>query len=682
MNLHTTWQHLILQARLSSEENHQITSDLSTAANDTKCMDIAKVIRNGAFFVKAKDQLQPSLVHSFSQAEGNSTELGYGKKKSFILSGLDEKAFPLSFKTSAIFDKVEMHRFSYTEIFNTEDAAGIRAINPVTRTPGQNTSMISLRSCHYIPTGMADLIIRSKVSSWEDLIMVTKAFVYGSLPPLEVEVDDDDTVVEGQPLNEIPENQVAGNEAAQTTVVLPAEHSIETIEAQGGQILQWLMNFSKAIMKEVPLSPETVVNGIVQQASNDLHRSRLDVAAAVRPMEAAATLPLEAQASTFNAMEMMKAFGEKMSESLNNSGGTAPKATKMFQEQYKALGSIDGEHPLEQLSDEAMQILNARDQGERNLLMDSYLAMMNIEPNLSSAQARSICSGPLEWPSFNVPGGLSSFLMEIPGVDSVNSSIHTEYIIRLRSEYNVKTTKDEVDKILKQDIVPPRTIEELITILTQQCALIELFTHPEAIIVLNFKYVIAELGENMNLIRGKLSRDPEYLLKIQYRIDFKINALCKATKRYCRNVSKIKFSKMANFSPLVSEIENNNLYIDVMPPFVKRIAASRQDGEPLTKRQKVFKDNDEDKECVVAVKNKNPNHSWTLRDGESFSKVFKQHKNKPNNVCLSYWITNSCDNKCKWKHSHKSHLSKNQSQKMTEFVSSARDAAAKSDIKA
>ena len=524
MNLQSTWKQLILKARLSFEENNQIISDLHTAANDAKCMDIAKVIRNGAFFVKAKDQLQPSLVHSFSQAEGNSTELGYGKKKSFILSGLDEKAFPLSFKTSAMFDKVEMHRFSYKAIFEAEDVAGIRSIIPVTRTPGQNTSMISLRSCHYIPTGMADLIIRSKVSSWEELIMVTKAFVYGSLPPLEVDVDDDETVVEGA----IQENQVADNDAAQATVVLPAEHSIETIEAHGGQILQWLMNFSKAIMKEVPLSPETVVNGIVQQASNDLHRSRLEVAAAVRPMEAAAT-PQDAQGTSFNALEMMKAFGEKMSESFNNSGGTAPKATKMFQEQWKALGSIDGENPLEQLSDEAMQILNARDQGERNLLIDSHLAMMGIEPNLSSAQARAVCSGPLEWPSFHVPGGLSSFLMEVPGVDNVNASLQTEYIIRLRSEYNVKTTKDEVDKILKQDIVPPRTIEELMTILTQQCALIELFTHPEAIIVLNLKYLIEELSENMNLIRGKLSRDAQYLLKIQYRIDSKLNALCKAT---------------------------------------------------------------------------------------------------------------------------------------------------------
>lgn len=80
MNLRTTWKQLILRARLSSEENNQIISDLSTAANDTKCMDIAKVIRNGAFFVKVKDQLQLSLVHSFSQAEGNAMELGYGRR--------------------------------------------------------------------------------------------------------------------------------------------------------------------------------------------------------------------------------------------------------------------------------------------------------------------------------------------------------------------------------------------------------------------------------------------------------------------------------------------------------------------------------------------------------------------------------------------------------------------------
>ena len=96
--------------------------------------------------------------------------------------------FPLSFKPKNMFAKADMNLYPYREILEAESVDQIKAINPIPRTPGIHTMTI-LRSCQFIPSGMADLILRSNAKSVEDSIMVAKAYVMGSLETIPLDLD-------------------------------------------------------------------------------------------------------------------------------------------------------------------------------------------------------------------------------------------------------------------------------------------------------------------------------------------------------------------------------------------------------------------------------------------------------------------------------------------------------------
>ena len=82
-----------------------------------------------------------------------------------------------------------MNRYPYQEIFDADSIDQIKAIQPIARTPGANT-MITLRSCQYIPSGITDLILRSNATSVEELVMVAKSYVVGSLQTIPIDVAD------------------------------------------------------------------------------------------------------------------------------------------------------------------------------------------------------------------------------------------------------------------------------------------------------------------------------------------------------------------------------------------------------------------------------------------------------------------------------------------------------------
>ena len=184
---------------------------------------------------------------------------------------------------------------------------------------------------------------------------------------------------------------------------------------------------------------------------------------------------------------MIKTFSETLAENMGHGSGSAPKATKMFVEQWKALGSLDAENPLEQLSETATQILNTRDQSDRRMLIDGALSLEGVDPNVSATQLKNLCNGHLSWDSFEEPNGITSFMMEVSGIAGNRSASVTEHVIRLRAYYNVQSSKDEVDSILKKDVISPRSVEELIAILTQQSKIIKIFTHENFILVINLE---------------------------------------------------------------------------------------------------------------------------------------------------------------------------------------------------
>ena len=94
--------------------------------------------------------------------------------------------------------------------------------------------MITLRSCQYIPSGIANLILRSNATSVEELVMVAKSYVVGSLESIPIEVADvldAPTAAENIPADgDANALAVLAHTADAAAPLYQASHSIETIE--------------------------------------------------------------------------------------------------------------------------------------------------------------------------------------------------------------------------------------------------------------------------------------------------------------------------------------------------------------------------------------------------------------------------------------------------------------------
>ena len=144
-----------------------------------------------------------------------------------------------------------------------------------------------------------------------------------------------------------------------------------------------------------------------------------------------------------------------------------------------------------------------------------------------------------------------------------------------------------MDSILKKDVIQPRSVEELIAILTQQCK-IKIFTHENSVLVINLEDFLEFMSERSQKIRYKFHIDSTYVLKIQYKIDSRINHLCNDAKRFCRDVGKMNFRIFSNFKFIMNDIDNDSLIIDKMPSFMVQITSSG--GGPSNNGKRKFKD--------------------------------------------------------------------------------------------
>ena len=81
-----------------------------------------------------------------------------------------------------------------------------------------------------------------------------------------------------------------------------------------------------------------------------------------------------------------------------------------------------------------------------------------------------------------------------------------------------------------------------------------------------------------------------------------------------------------------------------------------ENGGPTKKKQK------------RAVRNENPNSCWTLQEKEDFKTFWDAPgRDKPNRVCLKFWILNECVEGCKKAKSHHT-LTEDQKKDMNSFM--------------
>ena len=67
-------------------------------------------------------------------------------------------------------------------------------------------------------------------------------------------------------------------------------------------------------------------------------------------------------------------------------------------------------------------------------------------------------------------------------------------------------------------------------------------------------------------LRFKPPTDRNYLLNVQYRIDSKIDLLCREAKKFCNEVSRINFKTHANFNPIFMSLQYFDFLDDTEDP--------------------------------------------------------------------------------------------------------------------
>ena len=162
---------------------------------------------------------------------------------------------------------------------------------------------------------------------------------------------------------------------------------------------------------------------------------------------------------------------------------------------------------------------------------------------------------------------------------------------------------------------------------------------------------------------------PEYLLMIQYKIDFKINQLCSEAMRFCDDVGRINFEIFSNFKTITNAIDDSSLTLYHMPRFIRKLKQEELEGQGESKRRKILGDTDTSTLCLP-VKNEKPHEKWTLKPNEKFTNFL--HSNKKPKLCLKFWLKNKCNSDCKFKFSHRDTLNAKQSRVMNDFVSEVR----------
>ena len=186
------------------------------------------------------------------------------------------------------------------------------------------------------------------------------------------------------------------------------------------------------------------------------------------------------------------------------------------------------------------------------------------------------------------------------------------------------------------------------------------------------------MNERSQKIRYKFHIDSTYLLKIQYKIDTRINNLCNDAKRFCRYVGKMNFRNFSNFKFIMNDIDNDSLIIDKMPSFMVQITSSGGGLSNNGKRKFKDIDNNDDDNCILPAYNTNKNPAWSLKQGEKFKQVFKAVKMRKPKACLDFWIRGICKKGCDRNSTNVEKLSKEMTEQVNKFVKDARARASKS----
>ena len=377
----------------------------------------------------------------------------------------------------------------------------------------------------------------------------------------------------------------------------------------GGPVLQWLCAFGSEEMPsaklQIPLS-----GTLIQEACKNAEICRLGMAF----LQAQVQNANEQGAIMSEHFEKLRDVMETVSNRVVDKAEGSKVKNILFLKKLEAASSTDGINRGE-VTIHAETILKTKDlEGKKLLFLRELKAFDNGDMLLTPSQTKSFCIGPWYWNS-DKPDGASMMLMAAPGVDNSKAE-ENDYIIttKMHLQMSDQITEKEFVKYTDKSVMAPATFEEGIEVMSLQRDAFETFLGVGSMIVqcCNTFLVKIQSKSIKAMVKKKIAKNKTYLFMIMHKVDCIFNRFFNDCYRYSEDLDMINFDRL-NLDRLISKIEDDELIIDVLAKFFKKLTKERATVTPgkgdLSSDDGMDRQSPSKKRKTL-VKNEKPNEEW------------------------------------------------------------------------
>ena len=641
---------------LSDEDEKEIIQHLNQAENAFNKWSVVESEHQSLFLAKVEGETTPIIIHSFLTVKGTRKEFGITSVKKVVLSGMGRQAKPASVDPTELFKATEHQHRSYHSIFQANSKEELMDVGPK-----EGSKTLKLAPSIFLPKHIADVLLSIDDMTAIDMALVAKEAIKERIKGLAAEgveeISDTMEVIDGVDSRKL-------------------NFSSKQARDNGGTVLQWLCAFGSEEMPSVKL--QIPLSGtLIQEACKNAEICRLGRALPQAQAHHQGQNANEQGAIMAEHFEKLRDVMETVSNRVVDKAEGSKVKDILFMKQLEAAASTDGINRGE-ITIHAETILKTKDlEGKKLLFLRELKAFDNGDMLLSPSQTKNFCIGPWYWNS-DKPDGASMMLMAAPGVDNSEAE-ENDYIIttKMHLQMSDQITEKEFIKYTDKSVKAPATFEEGVEVMSLQRDAIETFVGAGALIIQRYNTFLIKIQAKSikAMVKKKFAKDKTYLFMIMHKVDGIFNRFFNDCYRYSEDLDMINFDRI-NLDRLISKIEDDELIIDVLPKFFKKLTKEKT---ALTPGKREPDSDDEmdpphNKKRKTIVRNDKPNDEWSLKSGEDFMKKFftKPAKSKPDQVCLKYWINNECVKGCRRGRSHYG-LSTEQKKGLSAFVKQCRE---------
>lgn len=240
--------------------------------------------------------------------------------------------------------------------------------------------------------------------------------------------------------------------------------------------------------------------------------------------------------------------------------------------------------------------------------------------------------------------------------------------------------REVVEELMDNSLFRPTSAEDVIRSVETVLGILEIYLGPESAVVQRIVDLVSNLKRKQDKLDLKAMADENFLTKIQFSFDERLNEWMSEMYKYSSNLLEVDHS-LIDFTTIDRNIKHGSFAINLPPclcPVNKNKRSADEISEPLSDHTS-GKPSDEPKEKqqknTTGTSNTDINPKWKLKDGEKWEHFNKDpNKLRPSSVCLMYHILGKCPqgDKCRRAKSHRRLTNEAQIKQTDDFIEDCR----------